>query len=182
VKNDSSLSKPPTRRRRPTTPHVLGQATDVSVRRADFQSPLADRLILALNQELDDRYPEEGANHFDLAAEEVSEGHGAFLIAFVADEPVGCGAVRRISPTVCEIKRMYVAPSARSRGVGRRILDELETIAHQLGASRLVLETGVRQPEALALYTHAGFTTIPLFGNYALAPHPELSVCMAKDL
>jgi GNAT superfamily N-acetyltransferase len=161
---------------------MLGQTTEIAVRREDFQSPLADRLILALNQELDERYPEEGANHFDLDAEEVAEGRGAFLVAFIADEPVGCGAVRRISPTVCEIKRMYVVPSARGCGVGRRILNELEFIARQLGASRLVLETGVRQPEALALYTGIGFTTIPLFGNYADTPHPELSVCMAKKL
>jgi GNAT superfamily N-acetyltransferase len=131
---------------------------------------------------LDARYTEEGANHFDLNGAEVAEGHGAFLVAYVDNEPVGCGAVRRIAPTVCEIKRMYVVPSARGRGAGRRILDELELIARQLGASRLVLETGVRQPEALALYTHAGFTTIPLFGSYADTPHPELSVCMAKHL
>lgn len=154
----------------------------VEIRREDFLSPLAERLILALNQELDDRYPEEGANHFDLDAEEVAEGRGAFLIAYVDGIPVGCGAVRRIAPTVAEIKRMYVAPSARSRGVGRQILNELEAIARQLGAARLVLETGIRQPEARALYTRVGFTEIPIFGDYARTPHPELSLCMAKDL
>ena len=95
---------------------------------------------------------------------------------------MGCGAVLRIEPNVAEIKRMYVAPSARGRGVGRQILNELEAIARQLGAARLVLETGVRQPEARALYDRAGFTEIPLFGDYVDTPHPELSVCMAKDL
>jgi GNAT superfamily N-acetyltransferase len=145
-------------------------------------SPVVQRLVGALNDELDDRYPEEGANHFDLDAAEVGDGRGALLVAFLADQPVGCGAVRQISQKVCEIKRMYVVPTARGRGVGRLILDELESIARQLGASRLVLETGVRQPEALALYTRVGFTTIPLFGSYADTPHPELSVCMAKEL
>jgi GNAT superfamily N-acetyltransferase len=156
--------------------------TDIELRRENLTSQLVQRLVGALNAELDDRYPEEGANHFDLDAAEVADGRGAFLVAYIADDPVGCGAVRRIAPAVVEIKRMYVAPLARDRGVGRRILSELELIARQLGASRLVLETGVRQPEALALYTRAGFTVIPLFGSYALTPHPELSVCMAKDL
>lgn len=158
------------------------EVAKIEPRRDGLSSSLAKGLIRALNAELDERYPEDGANHFDLAAEEVADGRGAFLVAFVNDEPVGCGAVRRIAPTVCEIKRMYVAPSARNRGVGRRILDELELIARQLGAERLVLETGVRQPEALALYSRAGFSTIPLFGSYADTPHPELSVCMAKLL
>jgi len=157
-------------------------ADEIDVRREDFLSPLAARLIHALNDELDVYYPEEGANHFDLAAEEVADSCGAFLVAFLESEPVGCGAVRRIAPTICEIKRMYVVPKARGRGVGRRILLELEAIARTLGAARLVLETGVRQPEALALYTRAGFTTIPLFGSYADTPYPELSVCMAKEL
>jgi putative acetyltransferase len=160
----------------------VSQTTEIAVCCESLRSPIAERLIRSLNQELDDRYPEEGTNHFDLDAEEVAEGRGAFLVAFVADEPVGCGAVRRIDATVFEIKRMYVVPTARGRGVGRRILDELESVARRLGASRLVLETGVRQPEALALYSRTGFTTIPLFGKYANPPHSELTVCMAKDL
>jgi GNAT superfamily N-acetyltransferase len=155
---------------------------EIELRSENFLSSLSQQLVSALNDELDARYPEEGANYFDLDAEEVAAGRGAFLVAFIAGKPVGCGAVRRIAPTVAEIKRMYVAPSARSRGVGRRILDELESIARELGATRLVLETGVRQPEALALYTRAGFTTIPLFGRYGDTPHPELSVCMGKQL
>jgi GNAT superfamily N-acetyltransferase len=77
---------------------------------------------------------------------------------------------------------MYVAPTARGLGVGRQILNALEAEARRLGARRLVLETGPRQPEALALYAHAGFTQIPLFGEYLDTPHPDLSVCMAKDL
>jgi GNAT superfamily N-acetyltransferase len=147
---------------------------EIELRCENLLSPNAQQLILALNTELDERYPEEGANHFDLDAEEVAAGRGAFLVAFDADKPVGCGAVRRFSPKVCEIKRMYVVPAARGRGVGRRILDELELIARELGASRLVLETGVRQPEALALYGGAGFTVIPVFGSYADSPHQDL--------
>src|SRR5262249_22242160 len=102
--------------------------------------------------------------------------------AIVAGEPVGCGALRRIEPGVGEIKRMYVAPSARGRGVGRLILDGLEAEAARLGLHRILLETGPRQPEAIALYCRAGYREIPLFGEYLDSLCPEFSYCMAKDL
>ncbi len=152
------------------------------VRPEDLHAPAAQQLICALNAELTARYPEEGANHFHLEAREVSEGQGAFFIAYLHHEPVGCGAVRRIEPDVAEIKRMYVVPRVRGRGVGGRILNALEAEARRLGVRRLVLETGPRQPEAIALYARSGFTEIPLFGDYLNSPHPELSVCLAKEL
>jgi GNAT superfamily N-acetyltransferase len=155
------------------------QTTEIAIRRAHLLSPLASELILALNSELTERYPEDGANFFHLAADEVSEGRGGFFIAYSADTPVGCGAVRVIEPSVAEIKRMYVAPGARGRGIGRRILDTLEIEARQLGARRIVLETGPRQPEAIALYSQADFVEIPLFGEYVGS---QFSICMAKDL
>lgn len=151
----------------------------IEIRREDILSPVAQQLIGALNAELDHRYPEEGANFFRLDADEVAEGRGGFFVAYNSGKPVGCGAVRRTDPHVAEIKRMYVAPTARGRGVGRRILDALEAEARRLGARRLVLETGPRQPEAIALYSRAGFTEIPLFGEYIGS---EFSVCLAKDL
>jgi GNAT superfamily N-acetyltransferase len=153
--------------------------TNVDIRRADILSPVVQQLISALNSELEERYPEEGANHFRLDPEEVADGRGAFLVAYIGGQPVGCGAVRRIESTVAEIKRMYVAPQARGRGVGRQVLLQLEAEARRLGATRLVLETGPRQPEALALYSRAGFVEIPNFGDYVGC---EFSVCMAKEL
>jgi GNAT superfamily N-acetyltransferase len=152
---------------------------DVVIRRAEITSPEAQQLISALNCELETRYPEDGANFFRLDSEDVANGRGAFLVAYMDGRPVGCGAVRRNEPGVAEIKRMYVAPEARGRGVGRLVLEELEVVARQLGIRRLVLETGPRQPEALTLYRRAGFVEIPLFGEYVGA---EFSVCMAKDL
>jgi GNAT superfamily N-acetyltransferase len=158
------------------------ESTTIEILRADVLSQVARQLIDALNAELTERYPEDGANFFRLDAEEVAEGRGAFLVAYMAGNPVGCGAVRRDDQKVAEIKRMYVAPAARGQGVGRRILSELEAEARRLGARRLVLETGPRQPDAIALYSGAGFLKIPLFGEYLNSPHPELSVCMAKEL
>jgi GNAT superfamily N-acetyltransferase len=157
---------------------VLNTAT-IEIRRAEITSSVAQQLIHSLNNELEQRYPEDGANFFRLDAEEVAEGRGAFLVAYIDGRAVGCGAVRCNEPGVAEIKRMYVATEARGRGIGRFVLDALEAVARQLGIRRLVLETGPRQPEALALYRRAGFIEIPQFGEYVGA---EFSVCMAKDL
>jgi len=151
----------------------------VVVRRESIQSSLAKELIGALNVELSARYPEDGANHFRLDADEVAPGRGAFLVAYVEDVAAGCGAIRRIDEGLAEIKRMYVRPATRGRGVGAALLAALESEAHQLGVRRLVLETGERQREALALYRRAGFAVIPAFGEYVGSP---LSVCMAKEL
>jgi len=151
----------------------------IDIRRVDLFSSTAQELIAALNTEWESRSQEEGANHFRLEPHEVAEGNGAFYIAYMSDAPIGCGAVRRIDATTAELKRMYVAPAGRGIGIGRVILKALETEARRLGARRLVLETGERQPEALALYQRAGFVEIPLFGEYVGSP---LSVCLEKQL
>lgn len=152
---------------------------EIRLQRTDILSATAQQLIAALNAELEARYPEEGANFFRLDSEEVAEGRGAFLVAWLDEKPVGCGAVRMIEPVVAEIKRMYVDPSLRGRRIGRQIVLALEAHAIGLGAKSIVLETGPRQPEALALYSRAGFTEIPLYGEYVGS---KFSVCMAKDL
>jgi putative acetyltransferase len=152
--------------------------SELIVERSDIRSANARALIGALNAELSSRYPEPGATHFRLDAEEVAEGRGAFLIAYRSGQPVGCGALRRIDARTGEIKRMYVSPEERGRGVGRVILETLEVEARGLGIARPVLETGARQPEAIALYERAGFSTIAPFGEYIASP---LSVCMGKE-
>ena len=158
--------------------HAVGHLPLV-IQRADILSPPAPALIEALNAELTARYPEPGACHFRLEAPEVADGHGAFLIAFRSGHAVGCGAIRRIAPQAGEIKRMYMVPPERGRGVGRAILSALEAEARALNLTRLVLETGVRQEAAQALYQRAGFAVVPPFGEYTSSP---LSVCLAKQL
>jgi putative acetyltransferase len=148
--------------------------------RESLESPVAQDLIAALNAELNERYPEDdSANHFRLDGDEVAPGRGAFLVAYEESVPIGCGAVRRIETGVAELKRMYVAPAMRGRGVGRALLAALEAEARRLGVTRLVLETGPRQPDAIALYEREGFVHIEAFGEYK--DHP-LSVFMGKDL
>jgi putative acetyltransferase len=170
-------------------PHnaAMGQ---VNIRRAALNSPTAFELISALNAELLGQYPEPGQCHFRLDVDEVSDGQGAFVIAYddTGDgdngevhniKPIGCGAVRRLDATTAELKRMYVVPSHRGQGAGRALVAALESEARALGVTRLVLETGRRQESALALYEKCGFTEIPRFGEYV---HTPLSVCMAKAL
>jgi putative acetyltransferase len=152
---------------------------DISIRGEAIASPAARALIEALNAELSERYPEPGATHFSLDASEVAEGNGAFLVAYLGNDAVGCGAIRRIEEGVGEIKRMFVRPTARGRGVGAALLHAIEQTARQLNIHRLVLETGERQQEALALYRRAGFALIPCFGEYVDSP---LSICMGKSL
>jgi GNAT superfamily N-acetyltransferase len=149
------------------------------VRREDIGSPTAARLIQALNGELSGMYPEPGATHFRLDPDEVAAGRGAFVVAVLDGTPLGCGAVRRVDRDTAELKRMYVAQDTRGQGIGRALLSALEDEARALGARRLVLETGIRQEAALALYRRTGFAVIPAFGEYVDTP---TSVCMGKDL
>jgi len=154
--------------------------TSESIVRADLNAEDSLALIRALNAELSDMYSEPGANHFNLAPEEVTGGRGAFLVVYQDGAPVGCGALRLLNAETAELKRMYVVPAARGTGLGKLLVTALETEARALGVRRLVLETGVRQAAALALYQATGFHPIPLFGEYCLSP--ETSVCLGKDL
>lgn len=161
------------------TLHSLYVKTTVVVQRADFASPEAQALVHALNTELKAIYPEQGATHFQLDPEELAEGRGAFFIASIGGRAAGCGAIRRIAGDTGEIKRMYVVPELRGRGISRRVLSVLEAEGRRLGLTRLVLETGARQAAAIALYERAGFRPTAPFGEYVGSP---LSVCMEKTL
>jgi len=151
----------------------------VEIRPVDLRSADAIALIAALNAELDAIYPEAGANHFRLDADEVAAGRGAFLIAYAGQIPAACGAIRRLDNTAAEVKRMYVEPAYRGQGLGARLLAALEAVAIQLGCSRLVLETGNRQAAAMGLYQSAGFVVIPPYGEYIGSP---LSICLEKRI
>ncbi len=152
----------------------------ITVKREELTSRAAQELIGALNAELSAAYSEPGATHFALDSAEVAPGRGTFFVAYRERAPVGCGAVRLLDPATAELKRMYVAPSFRGAGIGRRLLQALESEARRLGAERLVLETGVRQAAALALYTRSGFEPIPLYGDYCLSA--ATSICLGKPL
>jgi GNAT superfamily N-acetyltransferase len=123
--------------------------------------------------------PEPKGETDDLRPEELAPPTGRFVVVYDGDEPIACGAIRRHDDETAEIKRMWVRPSARGRGVARLILDELESSAWALGYRAIVLETGLRQPEAIALYESHGYTPIPNYGFYRDSP---LSRCYRKSL
>ena len=158
----------------------LSQFAGIVIQRAELTDEVSRRLIDALNEELTSAYPEPGATHFGLDPAEVRGSRGAFLIIYEGYEAVGCGAVRLIDSTTGELKRMYIAASKRGRGLGRLLIRALEQEAGNLGARRLILETGIRQAAAIALYRRTGFLPIPLYGEYQLSPNTSL--CLGKEL
>lgn len=101
------------------------------------------------------------------------------VVIYENGQPVGCGAFKPFDKNSVEIKRMYVLPANRGFGIAAAILMELETWAGELGHARCVLETGQKQPEAIALYSKSGYAVIPNFGQYAGV---ENSVCFEKIL
>ncbi len=101
------------------------------------------------------------------------------VVAYEEGQPVGCGAIREFSPDAMEVKRMYVAPMKRRQGVAAVLLKELEAWAKELGYEKCVLETGKKQPEAIAFYKKNNYKIIPSFGQYL---HVENSVCFEKEL
>ena len=139
--------------------------------------PRARRLVDELDRLQLSLYPAE-SNHLD-PIETLERDNVTFLAAFVDAEVVGCGAVKRMPGGYGEIKRMYVEPNARGLGVGRTLLEALESSLLADGIEVARLETGVRQPEALALYERCGYMRVPPFGEYREDP---LSVFLEKRL
>jgi len=152
----------------------------VNIRRSTLGSADGSRLIAALNAELTAMFPEAGANHFSISEAQVAPGDGMFVVAYLDDLVVGCGAVRRIDDGTAELKRMYVDPSVRGRGIGRALVEALESEARQLRVTRVVLETGTRLARAIRLYESMGYKRIPLYGEYLSSP--DTSMCFGKTL
>jgi putative acetyltransferase len=101
------------------------------------------------------------------------------VVAYADGVPAGCGAIREVSPAIMEVKRMYTEPAKRGQGIAARVLMELEKWAVELSYQKCILETGIRQPEAIHLYTKSGYKRIPNYGKYL---NVENSVCFEKEL
>jgi len=134
-----------------------------------FDHPLAARLVEELQAEYLARYgtPDETPiepGEFDPPA-------GLFLVGLLDGDPVAAGGCRRLRPGVAEIKRMYVARRARGRGLSRLMLAELESTLAARGYERVVLMTGLAQPEAIALYESSGYLPSESYGVYACEPN-----------
>ena len=101
------------------------------------------------------------------------------LVAYENDKPLGCGAIKPFDTAAMEVKRMYVAPESRGKGIAVKILSELEKWAAEMSCTKCVLETGKNQPEAIRLYGKSGYHPIPNYGQYAGI---ENSICFEKAL
>lgn len=137
----------------------------------------AQRLIRQLDDDLRSRYP--GISIHGLSSADLADDEFTFVVARINGQEVGCGALRRLEPTVGELKRMFVVPAFRRHGIARRVLSALEARAIELGHTTLRLETGRGQPEAIALYKSSGYAEIPSFGEYCTN---EYGVCLEKRL
>src|SRR5205807_5090728 len=93
------------------------------------------------------------------------------VVAYLQEEPIGCGAVKHHADGPSELKRMWVAESARGLGIGRRLLGELERIARDGGASVVRLDTNKALVEAIAMYRGSGYREIPRFNDEPFAHH-----------
>jgi putative acetyltransferase len=148
---------------------------EINVETAD--QPEVHALLAASDAYMASLYPAESNHMVDVST--LLQPHVTFLVARAEGRAVGCGAVVESAEGWAEIKRMFVSPAARGRKVGRQLLARLELVARQSRITALRLETGISQPEALALYRSAGFQEIEPFGDYR--PDP-LSLFMEKPI
>ena len=148
----------------------------IIVRIESPRQPDVLRLLSALDAYLVALYPPE-SNHL-LDVDSLCAPDVRFFVARDGVRAVGCGALR-LDGGYGEVKRMFVDPAARRRSLGRAILERIEREARREGLRLMRLETGIHQPEALALYRRAGYVERGPFGEYVVDP---LSVYMEKAL
>lgn len=142
--------------------------------RTDSDNAGFRELVILLDEELHIR---DGDEHAFYAQFNKIDGIGHVVVAYIGGEAVGCGAFKRYSGDAAEIKRMFVRPEQRGKRIAARVLNELESWAAELEFRECILETGLKQPEAIALYSREGYEVIPNYGQYAVVDN---SVCMKK--
>jgi GNAT superfamily N-acetyltransferase len=148
-------------------PHMT---SDLRIQRVPIMHADAQLLVEAVQQEYVARYG--GRDESPVTPEDFDDPRGQFYVGYVDGVPVATGAWRRSTvvalgvEVTAEIKRMYVVPALQRRGIARRMLAHLEATAAAAGIEALVLETGLDQPEAIALYTSSGYEPVPGFGYY----------------
>jgi len=151
------------------------------IRRTGYDDPGVQLLVAEVQLVYVERYGH--PDHSPIAAAEFDPPDGTFLLAAVDGMPAAMGGWRRhlldVGAAAAEVRRMYVSPQFRGRGLARAVLAELETTARDNGYPLMILETGVVQPEALELYRSSGYRDVSPFGHYAGSP---LSVCLGKPL
>ena len=152
-------------------------AATIDIRPATIAEALASGIFDELDDDLKTRYPGSRIHGLDRAQFESAGGY--VVLAHSGADVIGCGAFRPLDSQTVEIKRMFVRSGFRKRGIASQILNALEDEARNRGYAAAVLETGTRQPEAIALYITCGYEPIERFGLYA---EYARSVCFRKIL
>ncbi len=144
--------------------------------RTDSEDKDFIELVRALDVDLAER---DGADHaFYSQFNKITKIKFA-VVAYENEIPVGCGAIKEYDADSMEVKRMYVTPGNRGKGIATQVLIALENWAVEMSYKKTVLETGKRQPEAIHLYTSNGYRQIPNYGQYA---NVENSLCFEKNI
>lgn len=144
--------------------------------RTNSQNPDFIHLVNLLDKDLSIR---DGADHAFYNQFNKIDSIKYVIVAYENQIPVGCGAIKEYDSQTMEVKRMYVDESHRGKGIATLILKALEKWAESLGYKKCLLETGIKQPEAIALYKKNGYSIILNYGQYE---NVETSVCFEKDL
>lgn len=146
----------------------------IRLERTDNTDQVFRSLVVELDRELAVR---DGDEHAFYAQFNKLDAMLGAVVAYDGETAVGCGAFKKHTGDTAEIKRMFVRPESRGQRIAAQVLSELETWASESGFTVYVLETGLKQPEAIALYKRSGYTEIPNYGQYADITN---SVCMRK--
>lgn len=158
------------------------RASAITVRATGWHDPVAAALRTAMETEMELRYADRlAALRSDQGVQSLSVDAEAVVyvgVAYAGELPVGHVALRWTAGDL-ELKRMYVVPGHRGRGVSTALLAATERAARALGVRRIILQTGDRQPDAVRLYERAGYTRIPIFPPYEWM---TFSVCMQKEI
>lgn len=137
---------------------------------SDFQ-----KLVVFLDQDLKIK---DGEEHSFFAQYNKLDSIKNVVVYYLDGIAIGCGAFKHFDENTVEIKRMFVSPESRGKGIAYEILNELESWATEIGYSEYILETGKKMTEAIKLYERAGYSRIPNYGQYE---NIESSVCMKKN-
>jgi GNAT superfamily N-acetyltransferase len=163
----------------------VGRTTiDVQIRREPLSSPAAQPLLRAFEREVAALYPQwTPAVGTSARPHELEPPTGGFFVAYTDAEAVACGGFKRLDDRIAEVKRMYTARDMRGRGLGAKVLASVESEATAAGYELLRLDTGARQPHAIALYRSAGYYEIPDYNGNPPASYwfEKLLVTMRRE-
>ena len=148
----------------------------INLVRTDAGNPDFISLVRLLNADLAIR---DGEDHGFYMQYNKLDSIKHVLVGYDNHNPVGCGAIKEYAPGIMEVKRMFTHPDHRSKGIASKILSELESWARELGYEKCILETGIKQPEAIHVYKRSGYSITENYGQYAGVLN---SLCFEKKL